>query len=56
MRWREIKLAVEPGRAVVADLPVKVDGRQDADADVRRRLAGKVIGQAALRRVRGTRQ
>src|ERR1019366_7251029 len=46
------KLTVEPGRAFVADLPVKAGGRQDADTDVRT-LAGEVVSLAARGKVGG---
>ena len=46
------KFAVEPGRAVMADLAVKASGRQDADADVGA-VAGEVVGLAALGKIGG---
>ena len=41
------QLTIEPGRSVMADLPVKAGGRQDADADVRP-VPREIVGLAAL--------
>jgi hypothetical protein len=46
------KFAVEPRRALVADLRAEASGRQDADADVGA-IAGEVLGMAVLREICG---